>query len=130
MKGYVSVSEAAKIKNVTRQAIYLAIRLKRLRAYRHEDKWRVFLVDLNEYDERRYSRIYHSTEPIFDDHKISVEKASQMIKVPKQKIYYAIRTGLLKATRKNSSWVVLVSDLFHYQSELPNEKDLTVSRAY
>lgn len=127
MDGYVSVSEAARLKKVTRQAIYLAIRLKRLKAYKHNDQWKVFLLDLKEYDEKRFSRVYHSSingEPIFDEKKgyFSVDKASKMINVPKQKLYYAIRTGMLKASRKKAAWVIHVSDLLEYQGRISKKE--------
>lgn len=133
MDGYVSVSEAARIKKVTRQAIYLAIRLKRLKAYRHEDRWRVFVVDLQAYDEKRFSRIHHSTfngEPIFDESKgyFSVNKAAKMINIPTQKLYYAIRRGMLKASRKKAAWVIHISDLLQYESQYV-KKDCTAKKA-
>lgn len=123
MIGCVSVSEAARIKNVTRQAIYLAIQLNRLKAHKFGDRWKIFLSDLKDYDDKRFSRVYHSTidgVPVFDESKgyYSVEKASQLINVARQKLYYAIRTGALKATRKNCAWVIHVSDLLEYKSEL------------
>ncbi len=123
MDGYVSVSEAARIKKVTRQAIYLAIRLKRLKAYKHDDRWKVFLVDLEQYDSRRFSRVFHSSvdgKPIFDEEKgyFSVDRASKMINVPKQKLYYAIRRGTLPARRVRASYVIHVTDLLEYQSGL------------
>lgn len=128
MDNYVSVSEAAKIKKVTRQAIYLAIRLKKLRAYKHGETFRVFRVDLDDYDNQRYSRITstYKGELIFDDNKglISIDKAAKMLSIPKQKLYYAARTGKLKAERKRSSWVVAVEDLFKYQDEFL-KKDFT-----
>lgn len=134
MEGFVTVSQAAKIKQVTRQAIYLAIRLKRLKAYRHDDHWKVFLVDLNEYDNNRYSRVYHSTldgKPVFDEAKgyFSVLKASRMINVTKQQLYYAIRKKWLKVTRKNAAIVVHVSDLFKYK-ETYLTNDLTLKSLY
>lgn len=123
MKTCVSVSEAAKIKKVTRQAIYLAIRLKRLKAYMHADRWKIFLTDLKDYDQNLFSRLRHSTyagKPIYDDEAgyYSVDKASKMLGVPSQKIYYAVRTGILKATRKNAAWVIHVNDLLKYQDHL------------
>jgi hypothetical protein len=128
MDSYVTVSEAARIKKVTRQAIYLAIREKKLRAYKHDDVWKIFLVDLIEYDRHRYSRerSFLDGERKFDETKgtVSVERASQMIGVPRQKLYYAVRTGMLKAARKGCSWVVKVEDLFRYQEEHLN-KDFT-----
>ena len=121
MEGYVTVTQAAKIKNVTRQAIYLAIKLNRLKAYKHKERWKVFLVDLRKYEENKFSRIYHSTvngEPVFDEANgfYSVQKAAKMISVPCQHLYYALRRGKLKATRKKAAWVIHVSDLLEYQS--------------
>lgn len=121
MSTCVSVSEAAKIKKVTRQAIYLAIKLKRLKAYRHGDRWKVFLKDLQEYDEHRFSRVYHSTfrgEKIFNESRgmFSVDHASQRLGVDKQKVYYAIRSGKLRAIRRNAAWVISAADLLEYQS--------------
>lgn len=122
MNGCVTVTEAARIKKVTRQAIYLAIRLKKLKAYMHDDKWRIFLKDLKEYDDKRFSRKYHALyegKPVFDESKgfFSVDKASELMGIIKQKLYYAIRTGRLKALRKGAAYVIHVDDLFKYQAE-------------
>lgn len=133
MKNCVSVSEAARIKNVTRQAIYLAIKLNRLKAYKHGDHWRIFTMDLKDYDEKRFSRIYHSaTEsgPLFDESKgeISADKAGKLLGVPKQKIYYAMRTGKLKCRRKGYAWIIEMNDLLDYQQYLL-KNDLTYRMA-
>ncbi len=122
MSGFVSVSEAAKIKNVTRQAIYLAIRLKRLKAFKYNEKWRVFLEDLTQYDKERYSRlrVFIDGQPLFDESKgfISIDKCSNITGIPKQKLYYAARKGTLKAVRKRSSWIVHLDDLFRFEKNL------------
>jgi excisionase family DNA binding protein len=132
MDSYVTVSEAAKIKKVTRQAIYLAIREKKLRAYKHGDTFKVFLMDLVEYDRQRYSRVNSviDGEKVFDEEKgcVSVEKAAQMISVPRQKLYYAVRKGMLKSTRKGNSYVINIQDLFQYQDKYLN-KNFTKKKA-
>lgn len=133
MSTCVSVTEAAKIKGVTRQAVYLAIRLGRLKAYRHEERWRIFRKDLDKYNNNRYSRLYHSTvdgEPVFDEDKgyFSVDRAAQLIGIDTQKLYYAIRSGKMKATRKRAAWVVNVEDLFRYQAKYL-KKDLAAKMA-
>ena len=133
MDTHVSVSQAARLKKVTRQAIYLAIKLKRLKAYRHDNSWRIFIRDLNEYDSKLYStehRSDHDGSPIFDDANgfFSIEKCSQLTKIPRQKLYYAIRKGWLKAKRKRASYIVFVYDLFKYQSDLING-NLTAKQA-
>lgn len=122
MDSYVTVSEAARIKKVTRQAIYLAIRLQRLKAYKHNDGWKIFKVDLEDYDNNiRYSRIQstYKGELIFNEDKgyISIQKAAEMLGIPVQKLYYAARTEKLKAVRKRASWVIYVPDLFEYQDK-------------
>lgn len=132
MKTYVSVSEAARIRNVTRQSVYLAIKMKRLRAYRHGDRWRIFLMDLQAYQDVRWSRVLSTIdgELIFDESKgcISIEKASQMTGIPKQKLYYAARVGKLKSKRKGKFWVVRVEDLVEYQETYLSKK-LTKEKA-
>ena len=118
-KKFVTLSEAAKINNVTRQAIYVAIKQKKLRAYKNPTRWIIDIEDLEQYRKMKYSRSksMHNGELIFDNKKgfFSIQQASKMLNVPYQKIYYATRIGLLKATRKGSAWVVHADDLKHYQ---------------
>jgi excisionase family DNA binding protein len=118
-KKFVTLSEAAKINNVTRQAIYVAIKQKKLRAYKNPTRWIIDMADLEQYRKMKYSRSksMHNGELIFDNNKgyFSIQQASKMLNVPYQKIYYATRIGLLKATRKGSAWVVHIDDLKAYQ---------------
>ena len=124
-KKFVTLSEAAKINNVTRQAIYVAIKQKKLRAYKNPTRWIIDTDDLEQYRKLKYSRTksMHNGELIFDNKKgfYSIQQASKMLNVPYQKIYYATRIGLLKATRKGSAWVVHVDDLKKYQDSYLNK---------
>lgn len=123
-KKFVSLSEAAKINNVTRQAIYVAIKQKKLRAYKNPTRWVIDIEDLDQYRKMKYSRTksMHNGELIFDHNKgfYSIQQASKMLNVPYQKIYYATRIGLLKASRKGAAWVVHVDDLKKYQESYLN----------
>jgi len=123
-KKFVTLSEAAKINQVTRQAIYVAIKQKKLRAYKNPTRWIIDLDDLEEYRKLKYSRTksMHNGELIFDNNKgfFSIQQAAKMLNVPYQKIYYATRIGLLKATRKGSAWVVHTDDLKKYQESYLN----------
>ena len=123
-KKFVSLSEAAKINNVTRQAIYVAIKQKKLRAYKNPTRWVIAIEDLEDYTKLKYSRTksMHNGELIFDHNKgfYSIQQASKMLNVPYQKIYYATRIGLLKASRKGAAWVVHVDDLNEYQENYLN----------
>jgi excisionase family DNA binding protein len=118
-KKFVTLSEAAKINNVTRQAIYVAIKQKKLRAYKNPTRWIIDIEDLERYRKMKYSRSksMHNGELIFDNDKgfFSIQQAAKMLNVPYQKIYYATRIGLLKAIRKGSAWVVHADDLKQYE---------------
>lgn len=115
----VSITEAAKINGVTRQAIYVAIKLKKLRAKKETTRWTIDLKDLEEYRTNKYSRTksMHNGELLFDNHKgyYSVNQVAEMLKVPAQKIYYATRVGMLKAHRKGAAWVIHQEDVKKYQ---------------
>lgn len=117
----VSITEAAKLNKVTRQAIYVAIKLNKLKATKETTRWTINLKDLEEYRSQKYSRsksIYDG-ELIFDHSKgfFSINQVAKMLSVPAQKIYYATRIGLLKAHRKGAAWVIHTDDMKEYQDK-------------
>lgn len=122
----VSITEAARINNVTRQAIYVAIKQKKLKATKDSTRWTIHLDDLEEYRTNKYSRTksIFDGELLFDNHKgyYSVGQAAKYLGVPAQKIYYATRVGLLKATRKGAAWVIHLDELNGYQENYLNRK--------
>lgn len=128
---YVSITEAARINNVTRQAIYVAIKQRKLKATKQETRWVISLDDLDEYRSNKYSRTksMFNGELLFDQKKgfYSVNQAAKMMNVPAQKIYYATRVGLLKAIRKGAAWVIHSDDLKSYQENYLNRKVEEVS---
>ena len=115
----VSITEAARINNVTRQAIYVAIKQKKLKATKDATRWTIHLDDLEEYRQNKYSRTksMFNGELLFDNRKgyYSVNQAAKLLNVPAQKIYYATRVGLLKATRRGAAWVIMNDDIKAYQ---------------
>src|SRR5579863_2570295 len=125
-KKVVSITEAAKINNVTRQAIYVAIKQKKLRAYKDATRWTIDLEDLENYRKSKYSRTksMFNGELLFDNHKgfYSVNQVAKMLNVPAQKIYYATRVGLMKAHRKGAAWVIHIDDIKSYQQNYLNKK--------
>ncbi|MDE3045110.1 MAG: helix-turn-helix domain-containing protein [Verrucomicrobiota bacterium] len=122
----VSITEAARINNVTRQAIYVAIKQKKLKATKDSTRWTIHLDDLEEYRKNKYSRTksMFNGELLFDNRKgyYSVNQAAKLLNVPAQKIYYATRVGLLKASRKGAAWVIGIDDLKTYQENYLNRK--------
>jgi hypothetical protein len=125
-KKVVSITEAAKINNVTRQAIYVAIKQKKLKASKDATRWTIDLEDLENYRKQKYSRTKSTFngELLFDNNKgfFSINQVAKMLNVPAQKIYYATRVGLMKATRKGAAWVIHVSDVKLYQETYLNKK--------
>lgn len=123
----VSITEAAKINKVTRQAIYVAIKLNKLKARKETTRWTIHLDDLEAYRKQKYSRSKSTFngELLFDNAKgyFSVNQVADMLKVPNQKIYYATRVGHLKAHRRGAAWVVYVEDLKQYQESYLKKKN-------
>ena len=125
-KKFVTLSEAAKINNVTRQAIYVAIKQKKLKAYKNPTRWIVDIEDLERYRATKYSRTksMFGGELLFDNDKgfFSIQQAAHMLKISYQKVYYATRIGLLKASRKGAAWVVHIDDLKKYEADYLNKR--------
>lgn len=125
----VSITEAAKLNNVTRQAIYVAIKLNKLKARKETTRWTIHLDDLEDYRKGKYSRTksVFQGELLFDNKRgyYSVNQVARMLNVPAQKIYYATRIGLLKAFRKGAAWVVHVDDVKTYAENSLKKKEAT-----
>ena len=123
----VSIIEAAKIHKVTRQAIYVAIKQKKLKATKGPTRWTINLDDLEDYKKHKYSRtksLYNGTL-IFDNKKgfYSIKQVANMLSVPVQKIYYVTRRGMMKASRKGAAWVIHIDDVNKFKKEYMNKKD-------
>lgn len=114
----VSITEAAILNKVTRQAIYVAIKLNKLKARKETTRWTIHLDDLEAYRKQKYSRSksMFNGELLFDNAKgyHSVNQVARMLSVPAQKIYYATRIGQLKAHRKGAAWVIHDEDVKEY----------------
>lgn len=126
-KKVVSITEAAKLNKVTRQAIYVAIKLNKLKATKETTRWTINLDDLEEYRRQKYSRTksVFNGELLFDSDKgfFSVNQVAEMLSVPAQKIYYATRIGILKAHRKGAAWVIHSDDMKEYQEKHVQKKN-------
>ena len=123
----VSITEAARINGVTRQAIYVAIKLKKLKAKKETTRWTIHLDDLEVYRKSKYSRTksLFNGELLFDNNKgyYSVNQVAEMLNVPAQKIYYATRVGMLKAQRKGAAWVIHSEDVKEYREKYLSKKN-------
>jgi excisionase family DNA binding protein len=122
----VSITEAAKLNKVTRQAIYVAIKLNKLRARKETTRWTIHLDDLENYRKQKYSRSKSTFngELLYDNTKgyFSVNQVAKMLSIPAQKIYYATRIGKLQAHRKGSAWVIHEEDFRVYAEGIMKKK--------
>ncbi|MBB65163.1 MAG: peptidase [Waddliaceae bacterium] len=129
----VSITEAAKINNVTRQAIYVAIKLGKLKARKVASRWTIDLDHLEEYRRQKYSRAksMYDGELLFDNARgcFSVNQVARMLSVPAQKIYYATRVGMLKAHRKGAAWVIHIDDVNEYRGKFIEKKSEEETKA-
>ena len=120
-KEVLSITEAAELNQVTRQAIYVAIKLNKLKAKKDEARWTIHVNDLEDYARTKYSRAksMFNGELLFDNQAgyYSVNQVAEMLRVPAQKIYYATRNGLMKAHRKGAAWVIHIEDVKEYQTK-------------
>lgn len=116
-----SITKAAQVLGVTRQAAYIAMKNGRIPATKcpNTKKWLVTVEDVLSYKQNKYSRDLskHNGELIFDKSKgfHSVGEAAKVLGVPAQKIYYAVRLGLLKSHRRGAAWVIHIDDVRAYE---------------
>lgn len=125
MERSMTVSEAARRNQVTRQALYLAIKEGRLKTHMKEGRQRVFVSDLESFTKERYTRKRSRLdgELIFDDAKgtLSIAQASERYNIPEQKLYYAVRVGKLPSRRARAAWVLSVADVERYYEKCLRE---------
>lgn len=117
---HLTVSQAAQLSHVTRQAIYSAIRSGRLTAIVHQEMWYVTTADLETYRISKYNRDLRKLngEYVFDLEKghFSVQQVAKVMSAalgrsyPAQHLYYLLRSGYLQAFRVGKTWVIKKED--------------------
>lgn len=115
-----TISEAAKEARVSRQAIYVALRDKRLKGFQHHRKWFINKTDLDFYRSQKYigDNRKNNGEPIFDLEKglYSVHQLSKFMSeglrrpYPMQRIYFLLNRGRIRAHRVGAAWIIMKED--------------------
>jgi len=122
---FTSLNKAAAYAHVTRQAIFLAIKKKQLKAERNAIGGRIYWFikrsDLDEYRSTKYNREKRMLE---GEHIISLEKdkwsvlhAAKAIAhmlgrpYPAAHIYYLLRVGKLRGSKRGGMWVLSPTDI-------------------
>lgn len=113
-----NMSQAARKSGVTRQAIYFAIKKKRLTAKRENGIWLITKTDLELYFKTKYSRSNSKRQGqfIFDKNKgfYSIVEAANFMNKTTNHIYYLVRVGKLSSHRQGSAIVIQDADLHRY----------------
>lgn len=122
-----TVSQAAKKHDVTRQAIFFAIKMKRLNASKENDTWLIGESALKEYFENKYcrSKSRKQGELIFDKNKgfYSISEAADFLGKNTNHIYYLVRMGKLKSHRQGAAIVIQDAELYKYAEFVGKKTD-------
>ncbi len=133
---FYSLAEAAKYSRVCRQAVFLAIQKKQLKAEKRmmvgaggkrRLQWVINRKDLDAYRSSKYNREKRIVdgEKLFDieNDRWSVLHASKVLSemlgraYPAAHIYYLIRYGKLRAHKKGNAWVISRESLLNLYNQ-------------
>ena len=112
---FISMAGAAKIANVTRQAIYKAIKTKKLKALLKNGRYHISEKDFVEYRWARKDSLCKviDGELLYDMKKgrVSPHQASALLGVNENRIYYLIRSNRLPCTRHGFLYIIKLDDI-------------------
>ena len=116
MNEELTITDAARIMGISRQALYVAIKNMRLKADKKGCQWFITEEQLSEYRNSRYSRKSSrklNGDLLYDPEKneFSIGQVAKMAEVPTQRIYYLVRTNQLKSTRVGAAHVIHLEDI-------------------
>ena len=130
MTKILSITQAGKSCGLTRAAIYVAVRLKKLKAtkilcQRRRKKvvrWEIKEDDLLEYNTNKYNRSLTKNKDgslKFDNEAgyYSPKQLAKLSDISVQRIYYWLRMGYLKYTKKGCSFIVHIDDYNTFTSQ-------------
>ena len=117
---FYTLQEAADYMHIKRQAVYEALKKGKLISRRVKRNHIFTRQELDDYRANKFNRDYRVPEDkkIFDLEKgfLSATHVSKTISAmlrrsfPLQHVYYLLRTGQLKGSKKGASWVVAMED--------------------
>lgn len=110
-----SLVEAAKKQNITRQGCYVAIKKKRLKAEFKDFRWQIRPEDIEAYVQSKYKK-EHSTRNgkiLFDKSKglYSVKEVADIVGKAPQFIYHQLRKDRILGIRKGATWIIQASEI-------------------
>jgi excisionase family DNA binding protein len=115
-----TVSQAAALLAVSRQAVYVNVKKKRIVAFFVKYKWYITHENLMFWKKNRFNHHLrkHEGELIFDGKTtFSVSQTAEMLNVNNQRIYYFLRQGYLKCYLHGATKVIKREDIDKYIKE-------------
>lgn len=126
MKG-LTLKEAACKCFVSTQALYNAIRNKKLKASYFKHKWYVQEVDLEHYRMNKHNREYSlfNGEPLYSAEKkeISVRQCAKLFGITDNMVYYLIYRRKIPSFKKGGAHILMYDDCINYFTK-KDEKQL------
>lgn len=114
-KEEMTISELCRHFNISRQAVFICIKKKRLKAEKIKGRWVIKKTNWLTYVKSKYNRDFSECdgEKIYDEKcgRISVGRAAYILNVDKQKIYHILRKKLLPFSRCGSAYVLDIKDI-------------------
>lgn len=135
--GMIRICEAAAYAHITPQAIYAAIAKDRLEAFRVGKIWYIKKADFDAYRLSKYCRDLSKDKNgalIFDMEKgeFSVQQVAKIVAsevgIPYNiyRIYYLLKRGELRASRKGNAWVIPKAEAQRLLEDVQRKKRMAV----
>lgn len=121
-----NITLASKIYYITRQAIAIAIKNKRLNAVKIKNNWCFTQQEWNNYEKSRYDRKYSIRDGkyLYDIEKgvLSPSMIAKEFGVDAQQVYYLLRTENLPHQRVGHAYVINREDFVKFLPDLKKKK--------
>lgn len=101
----IDITKASKRLGVTRQAVYLAIKNKKLKSRKVEHKHYVSIKDLKEFSSQKYVRRSEAHNGI-----MNINESAKYLGVKEQKIYYWCRHGVIDTVKLPNSKTIYIEE--------------------
>lgn len=109
-ESYISIKQAAIVMSVTKQAIYVALAKKKLKAQKIGRNYRIYPKDLEEYERNKYRRMNADKK----ENEISIPQAAEILNVTHQVLYYAAKTRKIKFRKSGCKWFLDKESLINH----------------
>lgn len=113
----ISVNQACIRYGVSRQAIFLCIHNKRLKAKKVNGKWLFTVQAWNDYTNSKYHRKFsiRDGKKIYDadEGRLSPSMVAEHFGLDKQKLYYLLRKGIIPHKRLGAAYIISRQDVWN-----------------